>query len=131
MQKKYIVSFTYINSFPPQRLGIDPVSSDRVNSLIRKLSRSRKIPDESCIYTITFHCRSNKTLPLNRLTKSTTPSLDNELEVHFTTTPHCKCPIEECLQNLAAGKCTDKFMIENIGKQFFKDKYQDKHTKQR
>lgn len=131
MQKKYNVSFKYMYPFPTQDLCIGTVPADKVNSLFRKLSKNNQIPSESCIYTLTLHCRNNKTLPLTRLSGNTSLSFDNNLDIHFTTNPRCKCQIEECLRNLAAGECSDKFMIENIGKKFFADKYKDNNTNQR
>ena len=39
-----------------------------------------------------------------------------------------KCNSDDCLKNLASGKCKDAFVIEHIGKKFFANKYQE-HTK--
>ncbi len=68
-------------------------------------------------------------------------NLDNNkfvLTTHFNPTTKCTAKFhnpststknEMCFRQLCNGKCTDEFMINNVGKIFFPDKY--KNTNQR
>ena len=49
----------------------------------------------------------------------------NILRLIITPNVGCKCQFSKnCINAIANGKCTDEFMINIIGKQFFSDKYQ-------
>ena len=48
----------------------------------------------------------------------------NILRLIITPNVECKCQFSKnCINAIANGECTDKFMIDIIGKQFFTDKY--------
>ena len=93
-----------------------------------------KIPEESCISSINAYFRSkdNISLYITR-DRSHIPTEDNSgnFTIYIENINGCKCSTRNCMNNLADGKCTDRFVIEKIGKKFFADKYKDENTKQR
>jgi len=48
----------------------------------------------------------------------------------FSLKPLCKVrTTNSCIRNIKNGKCKDPFVIENIGKVFFADKYKDNNQR--
>lgn len=89
------------------------------------------IPDNSCIFEfdIRLNYKKDYSTHMNRWTAITTKNelANSQLSICYRLNTKLKnCTCSNCLQNIASGKCTDSFIIENIGKKFFADKYKEK-----
>ena len=110
------------------------MSTGQIHNYLQQLS-IQLMPDKSCIYHM---CASFINYDKNRVSFCRTTNFMKTSEEHFagltvyfSLINGCKCRKEDCLHNLKNGTCTDKFMIDVIGKPFFADKYIDTNTKQR
>ena len=103
-----------------------------IKQYLHNLSKNNFIPADSCVYDINarFFQYDESKVHLQRRYIQNRLSEDSAacLQIHVRNTIRQKCP-ESCLRNIQDGKCTDKFMINNVGKIFFPDKYNN--TKQR
>ena len=106
--------------------------NDAINHL-RKLS-AIAIPDDSCLYDLFADLYVNRHYSMytfRPLSWRTIPHMTNTKTLHMNIRANLndatvKCDKLYCIQNIASGKCRDKFVIENIGKVFFADKYNAK-----
>ena len=85
----------------------------------RKSLKNIDIPASSCIkaLSIDFHQTDN----IDKTDKTSTARLIVSV---WPVAP--KCAIQDCAKcttNIINGKCTDAFVVDLIGKQFFADKY--------
>ena len=92
-----------------------------------------KLPDNSCIFKLNLHLYYQKEYftDMNRWTSTNTRKEQDlsHMEIDYRLNGNLrKCNSDDCLKNLASGKCKDAFVIEHIGKKFFANKYQE-HTK--
>ena len=102
-----------------------PMTKSGINRLFQKASIYHHIPETSCIYSISMAFNEN-------VTKSFSVGTSNgikeknvaDLKIRLQMRNSHKCSHENCFHNIRCGKCTDKFMIDLIGKILFKDKYQ-------
>ena len=110
------------------------LSRDQIQNYLRHLSL-QLMPDTSCIYHMcaSFVNQDKQRVSFCRTTNFMKTSEDHfaGLTVYVSLINGCKCRHEDCLRNLKNGTCTDKFMIDVIGKPLFADKYIDTNTKQR
>lgn len=91
------------------------------------------LPSNSCIFEFELQLNYEKdySTHMNRWTAITTKKelVNSQLSIWYRLNRSLKDGFcQNCLNNIASGKCTDNFVIEHIGKKFFADKYKE-HTK--
>ena len=108
-----------------------PVTTAR--ACIQQLSE-QNIPFGSCINHISMHFNNRDEVSVNNGITDQIQTKENhftDLNICYDLVNACHCPTANCLNNIANGKCRDKFIIELIGKNFFADKYVNTNEKQR
>ncbi len=101
----------------------DPQSvTDYIETLAGK-----KIPESSCIQYIKTNYQYNKNVARlterNRKENMPKNSDDKYIELLFGLKNGPMCFYGDCIKNIAAGTCRDKFVIKHIGLKFFANKY--------
>lgn len=117
-----------------ERLECGKMSATQIKKYLKEISEYSNIPDDSCIHHIyAMYCAKDSmstTLCRNCTQQSgTNESNYGSLQLHVFLTNGKKCNRHDCFNNIQNGKCTDKFVIDIIGKKFFSKQYKD--TKQR
>lgn len=100
-------------------------STEQIEKYLNELSTITNIPQESCFHDLNAHfntCHDIKVI-MNTLSTATKDISTGGLIINIRFRNGHKCPRENCFKNIQSGKCTDKFVIDNIGKQFFANKY--------
>lgn len=134
MIKKYPVFLEFVSNrhqlIKPENCSL---SENKIKAYLRELS-ARRIFDESCICSMHARFYNYNNIETNLVVEPATRNNPTEshsgaLEIRICNRNGCKCSAHDCPDNIANGKCTDKFVTEIIGKKFFGNKY--KNTKQR
>ncbi len=115
-----------------QRIKCKPLKLNDAITILRDLSNTA-IPDNCCLYdiiadvyqnirysTYTFKPLSWRNTP--NFTHTATPSMSIRATLNIPT----KCDRSLCIKNIASGKCRDEFVINNLGKKIFAEKYAKK-----
>ena len=110
------------------------MSEIEIGRLLQKIAKWKMLPATSCINHINAHFKvaTTKHVLLSQYRPTTNYPIEKlvgGLDIFILTKHDCKCPKTDCVCNIASGKCTDKILIEILGKQFFPEQY--KKTKQR
>ena len=95
-------------------------SVDEMNRFLEQI-KNTTIPSESCVLFI--YAKIEQTVQLGAFQHKNT---DDNLNISICPMAQ-KCKViymENCPQQIAAGKCRDDFVINLIGKTLFADKYQ-------
>lgn len=133
-QKKYNVRLDYScfgsgSSIEPLDCG--SLTQEEVEKYLKELAAKKIITKDSCAHHLTANFEDKVSMSVflargcqcpNAPYKETT----GRLNLYMTNMNNSKCNARDCFNNIRSGKCTDKLIIEAIGKQFFADKYQDK-----
>ncbi len=107
------------------------IAYDDAVEYARRLSEVQ-IPYNACAYMLQIDVVNNQ--QCTAVAHSQNSSFDNLFRfasaakmvyINLALGGAAKCPPSMCLEHIAAGKCTDAFVIEHIGKKFFADKYQN------
>lgn len=138
MSRKYEVNITIIKpgaicTEDSQDIKAGTMTESQIKDYLSMLADCREIPENSClkrmfanmcidstVYVSNAACKDKRT---NRYT--------GKLNVVSFLKNKSLCSTENCARNIKNGKCTDVFVIENIGKKFFAYKYKKEQTKQR
>ena len=99
---------------------------------LNDIAHISRIPQTSCLYNM--HARLFTINGIDvKLARPGSPSATGKttnnsvhIDISVKIKNGCKCSNGSCFQNISAGKCTDDFMINIIGKRFFADKYKQK-----
>lgn len=130
-EKKYdiTVSADNIGYGAPVVLLCTQMSKNEIQNYLGKVTKQRTIPKTSCAYNIKHHLQNCGCIDvLLDQNKQNVECIQKEyssyMKISVQMTNWRKCPREACLENIKSGKCTDLFIVNLIGKQFFSDKYQ-------
>ena len=113
------------------------ISVNQAKKYIRTIASEHTIPEGSCLYCIKaefdFASTAKTQLSRNELVKQgdIKQTEVGRLDITVSMINGRKCSRTKCFENIRNGKCTDKFMIDIIGKKFFPEQYKDTKTKQR
>ena len=92
---------------------------DDLHKLLENL-KNAEIPASSCIHELSTHFE--QTDSIDKREKTTTERLIISV---WPVAKTCKIDdYRQCTTYIKKGKCTDKFVIDHIGKKLFADKYQ-------
>ena len=131
-EKKYDVTISEPNDgwgyFAPLAIYCNPMTVKEIQDYLDIVAKNRTIPIDSCLYQMNTHIQHCGCIDVllsrnNSNIESTKKDYSSYMKISVQMTNSRKCPREKCLENIKYGKCTDKFMIDIIGKQFFADKY--------
>ncbi len=91
---------------------------------------TKVIPDDSCVYDLEVDAHEIRSLGFNAERGGAPLPREShrqpQARIHINITNSKNCGTAHCLENIAAGKCKDAYIIETIGKKFFADKYAKK-----
>ena len=111
------VKFYYIGY--PMTCGKIP--NDKAYEYLDKLKASANKTKQCTHYSFSLPCQVY-VIPGGTVTVQSLHIYANQ----FSLVPLCRVRTKAgCLRNIKSGKCRDPFIVENIGKVFFADKYQD------
>lgn len=131
-EKKYDVTISEPNDgwgcFAPLAIYCNPMTVKEIQDYLDIVAKNKTIPIDSCLYQMNTHIQHCGCIDVllsrnNFDIESTKKDYSSYMKISVQMTNSRKCPREKCLENIKYGKCTDKFMIDIIGKQFFTDKY--------
>jgi len=143
MEKKYDVILNYSACAGASNAGIEPLhcgslTKQQIKQYLQELARQKQMSFYSCPNHFTAHFENKESLSVylsHMYTCPDAPREESKGQLNLYMTNHSndtsKCSYRDCFNNIKNGKCTDAFIIENIGKKFFADKYQNNNTKQR
>ena len=143
MEKKYDVILNYsacagatIAVANATHCGIEPMccgslTEQQIKQYLQKLARQKQMSLYSCPNHFTAHFENTESLSVYLSPRYNSPDSPREenkgrLNLYMTNNSNSKCHYRDCFNNIRNGKCTDAFIIENVGKKFFADKYKDK-----
>jgi len=136
MAKRYeitLIDGSYAQQMDAICCGSMPLT--KTKKYLQELSKIQDIPQESCLYSVDakLYNTDNTRVYFNREYPSakTDNVVIHRLQLTVCNRTGQKCVHGNCFKNISQGKCTDKFMIEIIGKKLFADKYKDNNSKQR
>ena len=115
----------YLN---PIALRCNPMTKPEIQNYLDTISKHKNIPYDSCLADIDIRLEysGNMAMHLSRDSNgvnSNKKDYASDMKIFVQTVHDRDCPRQECLNNIQNGKCTDRFVIDIIGKQFFADKY--------
>ncbi len=100
---------------------------DSIHNYLQNLS-GKQIPENSCLEELTgaVSVENNITMHMPRARPASFSARPFPTNFRIDIKLHnCKkCAAKSCKKNISTGKCTDPFVIENIGMKFFQDAYQ-------
>jgi len=111
----------------------EPMTEAKIKDYLATLSCNEKIPENSCV----LRMFANMCIDTTIFVSNTAPDNKhiNRYDGRLNICPILKrtsiCTAKNCARKIKNGKCTDPFVIENIGKKFFAYKYKKEQTKQR
>ena len=141
MEKKYDVILNYSCFAGAPNGGVEPLhcgslTEQQVKQYLQELAAQKKISFYSCPNHFTAHFENKESSSVYLSSMYTCPDAPCEerkgcLNLYMTNHASAgmytsKCHYRDCFNNIRNGKCTDAFIIENVGKKFFADKYKDK-----
>ena len=112
------------------------LSMAQIEEYIQEILSKKHVPIDSCVFSIEAEFNSTQRLKATLRHGQAFENYSHKetkggLNVSFILKNGRKCDSYKCLDNICTGKCTDKFMIEVIGKKFFPQQYKDTNTKQK
>ena len=111
------VKFYYIGY--PMTCGEIP--NDQVYEYLEKLKNNANKTNQCTHYSFALDSDVHLT-PAGNITVQSLKICANP----YSLAPFCRIRTKTgCLRNIKSGKCRDPFIVENIGKVFFADKYQN------
>ena len=134
--KSYDVNITIIRPSTSNN-GYDikagTLTESQITQYLAELSAKGNVPEKSCIKRMFANMNTDITIYLSGAADKDHRSNrhNGKLNVFSFIKSDSLCSAKNCAKAIKTGKCTDKFVIETIGKKFFADKYKDKQTKQR
>lgn len=112
------------------RLRCASWSEKQIEKYLRELSAFGCAPKESCFFTVNARFYENSEIKVilpSFFARKPVPGIRDEsdggMDINIKFKNSHKCPCEDCFKNIQSGKCTDKFVIDIIGKKFFTDNY--------
>lgn len=136
MEKKFDVILNYSACAGASNGGIEPLhcgsmTIEQIKQYLQELATKKTLSFYSCPNHFTAHFENKESLSVYMSHHYDCPATPREeskgcLNLYMTNHGKNKCSYRDCFNNIKNGKCTDSFIIENIGKKFFADKYQDK-----
>lgn len=117
------------HSFQHARTNFDALSWTEIKQYLQNLS-THPIPDNSCAYDIEISSNANNAIIFYNerghapiISDAHKPHPASNVHVQMNMTSHQNCGTTHCLDNIKAGKCCDKYIIETLGTKLFADKY--------
>ncbi len=96
------------------------MESEQLNKILASL-KNIDIPESSCIRSLYTHFE--RTVSIDKTEKASTE--ENLIISVWPTAKKCEIKnYKQCTACIANGNCMDEFVIDNIGKKLFADKYQ-------
>jgi len=136
MEKKYDVILNYSACAGASNGGVEPLhcgsmTMEQIKQYLQELAAKKTISHYSCPNHLTAHFENKESLSVylsHHYDCPNTPSAETkgQMNLYITNNSESKCSYHDCFNNIKNGKCIDPFVIENIGKKFFADKYKDK-----
>ena len=123
MTKKRDYSKTEVKFFIPGGVphACGHIPNDKVYEYLEKFKAEEGIHKQCNSYRISFWIRGVMTKHGKAFDQAIYIDVNNTDMNSLCNAQNRK----KCLRNIKSGKCKDKFVIENIGKVFFADKYKD------
>ncbi len=141
MSRKYdvILKYGYLGSGSNiDSLNCGSLAEYKITQYLHELTSNKLVPNDSCVrhFSAKFVNKYSAEVSLSRNYNYPCPNAPREKKsadfiICMTNMNNCKCAERDCLNNIKNGKCVDPFVIENIGKKFFADKYKENNQKQR
>jgi len=139
MSRKYdvILKYGYFGSGSNiDSLNCGSLAEYKITQYLHELTTTKIIPDDSCVRYLSAKFVNKYSAEVSLSRNYQCPNAPREAKsgdfvVCMTNMNNCKCCERDCFNNIKNGKCTDPFVIENIGKKFFADKYKENNQKQR
>lgn len=114
--------------FMPMAVYCNPMTKYEIQEYLDKIKDIHTIPRGGCLGSMNIrlhHCSNIDILLANNQDEKKCIRKDYSVNMKIIVqmTNDCRCAHTDCLNNIQDGKCTDEFMINNFGKQFFPNKY--------
>ena len=101
-------------------------STEQIEKYLNELSTTTNIPRKSCFCDLYAHfnaCHDTKVM-MRSISPTAIEDISNgELNINIIFKNWHNCLRKDCFENIKSGKCTDKFVIDIIGKKFFPNEY--------
>lgn len=137
-QKKYNVRlhYSWYDSGSTEPMDCGSLPMQEINQYLARLSAKKNIPRNSCVRQFKARFENQESATVYLCHEQQCPNAPHReesgrLNLYMTNKNNSKCNGHDCFNNIRNGKCTDAFVIEIIGKEFFENKYDNTNQKQR
>lgn len=130
-EKKYDVTISEPydgwGCFAPLAIYCNPMTKQEIQDYLDHVAKHAKIPTDSCLFRMNTHLQNCDCIDVlvsrDDNINTTKKNYAGYMKISVQMTNNRKCPRGICLENIKYGKCTDAFVANIIGKQFFADRY--------
>ena len=138
-QKKYDIRLHYAwfaHGSSIEAMDCGSLPAQEIKKYLNRLATKKSLAKDSCVrhFKARFENTESASVYLcheNQCPNAPQTEESGRLNLYMTNKNNSKCSGHDCLNNIRNGKCTDAFIVEIIGKEFFENKYDNTNQKQR